>query len=198
MLIYAARVRVRGEVRGARLARTYFGWRCLAVGNSRRPPTATPAIAPDEAVADFLDLPPDAWPEVLDLAPLPGGTMPRPKAPTSPRLETHLVTTADPDLAAPATRYRPARPPSPVVGRLRELMILDARPATDLARLAGMSRQQWGQIAGGLKASPSITTVDAILQALGRTFADLCDPIRPTVAPAPAPAPPAPKGKARR
>ena len=61
--------------------------------------------------------------------------------------------------------------------RLRSLMAADPRRPADKAKAAGMkSRQEWHQYANGI-AVPGLIKAAAILEALGRKWADLDEPI---------------------
>lgn len=69
----------------------------------------------------------------------------------------------------------PPAPSSPVV-RLVELIEADPRTDLAIAEAAGLRRQHLHQIKVGLRRSPSIDTVAAILAALGQPFASLDRP----------------------
>jgi transcriptional regulator with XRE-family HTH domain len=71
----------------------------------------------------------------------------------------------------------PALIPSKVRERLNQWVSYHCRLhreyQTDVARRAGMSPQLLGQVLSGRRHNPTITTVYAVLQALGKSWADL-------------------------
>ena len=69
-------------------------------------------------------------------------------------------------------------PLTPPVARLLALVEADGRTRAAIAAAAGMSPAQFSQVMTGHRADPSVTTVGRILEALGKSWADL-DPPRP-------------------
>lgn len=60
--------------------------------------------------------------------------------------------------------------------RLVELVEADPRKLGDVAQAAGMSYPQLYQIVKGIRRAPSVDTVGAILEALGKRWRDLDTP----------------------
>lgn len=67
---------------------------------------------------------------------------------------------------------------SPHVARLVELIDADPRPDSTIAAAAGMARQRLYQIKTGARRDPGGEALRAILDALGKRWADLDEPRR--------------------
>jgi transcriptional regulator with XRE-family HTH domain len=57
--------------------------------------------------------------------------------------------------------------------RLRRLIKADGRTQTTIAKAAGMSQGQLGQILTGIRPNPTVDTVERLLSVLGKRWADL-------------------------
>jgi transcriptional regulator with XRE-family HTH domain len=68
---------------------------------------------------------------------------------------------------------RTTPPPVALRGRLRSLIDADGRSHAAIAGAAGMSQAQLSQILTGVRPNPTVETVERLLSALGRRWADL-------------------------
>lgn len=74
--------------------------------------------------------------------------------------------------------YIPVHTPGHVRRRLQALVEADGRRQADLAEAAMLTGATLSRVLGGQRGDPSVSTVGAILRALGRSWGDLDPPKR--------------------
>jgi transcriptional regulator with XRE-family HTH domain len=71
----------------------------------------------------------------------------------------------------PHTKINPR--PVAMHDRIRRLVDADDRSQVEIAKAAGMSRAQLNHLLSGVRPNPTVDTVERLLAAMGRRWADL-------------------------